>query len=81
MNWLLQRKHELVYLEIGEVFSHEAVDLTDWQASRFAVLQSQEDQDAAIMKETFLTLAFIYMQSTPGENHRILHIVASNMVM
>ena len=41
------------------MFRHEAVDFTDWQASRFAVLQSQEDQDAAVMKETFLTLAFM----------------------
>lgn len=45
-------KHVLWYLEIGEMFSHEAVDLTDWQASRFTVLQSHEDQDAAVMKET-----------------------------
>lgn len=54
---MCQRKYELKYLEIGEVFSHEAVDLTDWQASRFTVLQSHEDQDAALMKDIF-TLAF-----------------------
>ncbi len=42
-----------MYLEIGEVFSHEAVDLADWQTSCFTVLQSHEDQDAAA-KETFI---------------------------
>lgn len=38
------------YLKIWEVFSHEAVDLTDRQTSCFAVLQSHKNQDAAAIK-------------------------------
>lgn len=41
----------LKYLEIGEVFGHEAVDLTDRQASCFTVPQSHEDQHAAAVEE------------------------------
>lgn len=36
---------------------HEAVDLTDWQASVFTVFQSHEDQDA-VDDETHFPLAF-----------------------
>ena len=34
------------YLEVREVVLHEAVDLTDRQAARLAVLQSHGDQTA-----------------------------------
>lgn len=40
------------YLEIWEVFGHEAVDLTDWQTSCFTVHQCHEDQGAAATQET-----------------------------
>ncbi len=35
------------YLEIREVFLHKAIDLTDWEAASFAVLQSHGNQTAA----------------------------------
>lgn len=41
------------YLEIWEVFRHEAVDLTDWQTSCFTVHQCHENQGAAATGSTF----------------------------
>lgn len=38
---------ECLYLEVGEVFCHESVDLADGQTSCSAALQRHEDQDAA----------------------------------
>lgn len=34
------------YLEIRKVFLHKAIDLTDWEAASFAVLQSHGNQTA-----------------------------------
>lgn len=34
------------YLEIRKVFLHKAIDLTDWETSSFAVLQSHGNQTA-----------------------------------
>lgn len=45
------------YLEIWEVFRHEAVDLTDWQTSCFTVHQRHEDQGAAATQEACLARA------------------------
>lgn len=39
--------NQMRYLEIWEVFRHEAVDLTDRQTSCFTVHQCHEDQGAA----------------------------------
>lgn len=36
----------LLYLEVGEVFSHEPVDLTNRETPCLTVPQSHEDQDA-----------------------------------
>lgn len=44
----------LWYLEVREVFSHEAVDLTHRQTSSFAALQSHEDQDTAAKTHKWL---------------------------
>lgn len=53
----------LWYLEIWEVFSHEAVDLADWETSCFAVLQSHENQNAATIKKNLFII--IYFKKLP----------------
>lgn len=65
------------YLEIREVFSHEAVDLADWQASSFTVLQSHEDQDAAEKEENIFTyllfqVTCLYSLESPHLQRRIV---------
>lgn len=56
LSWYLIKVFMSIYLEIGKVFSHEAVDLTDRQTSCFAVLQGHKNQDAAVTKKTHLYL-------------------------
>lgn len=41
------RNGSAIYLEIGEMICHEAVDLTYRQTACFAIPQSQEDENTA----------------------------------
>lgn len=46
--WVTSKGHTwMTYLEIWEVFHHEAVDLADGQTSALTVHQRHEDQGAA----------------------------------
>ncbi len=66
---IILRCGSAVYLKVGEMLRHEAVDLTYWQTACFAIPQSQENENT---EKKYSTMKHYHPNKTPVKHWFIL---------